>query len=148
MEKVRITCLLWGESTGHQWISLTKGQYCGKNLHTMMTLLPCVGKILGLALQHWVSNINSLWPSDAIWRQKSVSTLAQVMACCLTAPSHYMNQCWFITSKVQWCSSEGTYTWDITTISTKISFKIIFLRFYWNLRGTNELSFYVSLLYI
>ena len=28
------------------------------------------------------------------------STLAQVMACCLTAPSHYLNQCWFITSKV------------------------------------------------
>ena len=22
------------------------------------------------------------------------STLAQVMACCLTAPSHYLNQCW------------------------------------------------------
>ena len=30
--------------------------------------------------------INSLWPSDAIWRQGSRSTLVQVMACCLTAP--------------------------------------------------------------
>ena len=36
---------------------------------------------------------NSLKPSDAIWRHKSGSTLAQVMACCLTAPSHYLNQC-------------------------------------------------------
>ena len=36
---------------------------------------------------------NSLWPSDAIWPQKSRSTLAQVMACCLTAPSHYLNPC-------------------------------------------------------
>ena len=27
------------------------------------------------------------------WRQRSGSTLAQVMACCLTAPSHYLNQC-------------------------------------------------------
>ena len=35
--------------------------------------------------------INSLWPSDAVWRQRSGSTLAQVMACCLTAPSHYLN---------------------------------------------------------
>ena len=35
---------------------------------------------------------NSLWLSDAIWWQKSGSTLAQVMACCLTAPSHYLNQ--------------------------------------------------------
>ena len=40
--------------------------------------------------------INSLWPSDAIWRQRFRSTLAQVMACCLTAPSHYLNQCWLI----------------------------------------------------
>ena len=36
--------------------------------------------------------INSLRPSDAIWRQRSGSTLVQVMACCLTAPSHYLNQ--------------------------------------------------------
>ena len=40
--------------------------------------------------------LNSLWPSDAIRRQRSGSTLAQVMACCLTAPSHYLNQCWLI----------------------------------------------------
>ena len=38
--------------------------------------------------------INSLWPSDTIWWQRSGSILAQVMACCLTAPSHYLNQCW------------------------------------------------------
>ena len=34
---------------------------------------------------------NSLRPSNAIWRHRSGSTLAQVMACCLTAPSHYLN---------------------------------------------------------
>ena len=33
--------------------------------------------------------INSLWPSDTIWRQRSGSTLAKVMACCQTAPSHH-----------------------------------------------------------
>ena len=32
---------------------------------------------------------NSLWPSDAIWHHRSKSTLVQVMACCLTAPSHH-----------------------------------------------------------
>ena len=48
--------------------------------------------------------LNSLWPSDAIWWQISESTLAQVMACCLTAPSHYLNQCWLIISEVQWHS--------------------------------------------
>ena len=48
-----------------------------------------------------VEQINSLWPSDAIWRQRSGSTLAQVMACCLTAPSHYLHQCWLIINEVQ-----------------------------------------------
>ena len=28
------------------------------------------------------------------------------MVCCLTAPSHYLNQCWLIISKVLWHSSE------------------------------------------
>ena len=48
--------------------------------------------------------VNSLWPSDTIWRQRSGSTLVQVMACCRTAPSHYLNQCWLIISEVQWHS--------------------------------------------
>ena len=38
--------------------------------------------------------LNSMWPSNAIWRHRSGSTLVQVMACCLMAPSHYLNQCW------------------------------------------------------
>ena len=51
--------------------------------------------------------LNSLWQSDAIRRQGTEWILAQVMACCLTAPSHYLNQCWLIISKVTWHSSEG-----------------------------------------
>ena len=39
-----------------------------------------------------VIHLNSLWPSDTIWRHKSGSILAQVMAWCLTAPSHYLHQ--------------------------------------------------------
>ena len=41
---------------------------------------------------------NSLWPSDEIWRHILGSTLAQVMACCLTAPSHWLNQRWLLPS--------------------------------------------------
>ena len=65
-----------------------------------------------LILQHipsraFFTNIfNSLGPSDAIWRWRPWSTLVQVMACCLTAPSHYLNQCWLIISKVLWHSSK------------------------------------------
>ena len=50
--------------------------------------------------------VNSLVPSDAIWRWGSWSTLVQVMACCLTAPSHYLNQCWLIISRALLHSSE------------------------------------------
>ena len=48
---------------------------------------------------------NSWWPGDATWRRGTRSTLAQVMACCLTAPSHYLNQCWLMIREVPWHSS-------------------------------------------
>ena len=53
---------------------------------------------------------NSLGPSDAIWPQISGSTLAQVMACCLMAPSHYLNQCWLMISEVLWHSPDSNFT--------------------------------------
>ena len=55
-------------------------------------------------------NINSLWPRDVIWRQGSRSALAQVMAWCLTAPSHHLNQCWLIISEVLWHSRDSNFT--------------------------------------
>ena len=58
--------------------------------------------------------LNSLRPSGAIWQHRSGSTLAQVMACCLMAPSHYLSQCWLIINKVQWHSSEGNFAKDIS----------------------------------
>ena len=30
------------------------------------------------------------------WQYSSGSTLAQMMACCLTGPSYYLNQCWLL----------------------------------------------------
>ena len=53
-------------------------------------------------------NINSLWCSDAICWLRSGSTLAQVMACCLMAPSHYLNQCWL--HNVLWHSPGSNFT--------------------------------------
>ena len=67
--------------------------------------------------------VNSLWPSDTIWRQRPGSTLAQVMAWCLTAPSHYLNQCWLIISKVLWLSREGNFTRDASIINNKNLFE-------------------------
>ena len=74
----------------------------------------------------YVFVLNSLWPSDAIWRQGSRSTLAQVMACCLTSPSHYLNQCWLIISKVQWHPSESKfYTRYLSHQSRKLAWKLL-----------------------
>ena len=63
------------------------------------------------------NGLNSLWPDDAIWRQGSWSTLVQVMAWCLTAPSHCLNQCWLIISKVQSHSSGNHFTKDTSAIN-------------------------------
>ena len=51
--------------------------------------------------------VNTLWPGDAIWHQRSWSTLVQVMAWCLTAPSHYLNQCWLNINGILWHSFPG-----------------------------------------
>ena len=54
--------------------------------------------------------INAMWPSDATWWQRSGSILAQVMACCLTTPSHYLNQHWLIISEDLQHSPEVNFT--------------------------------------
>ena len=60
---------------------------------------------------YWASCDDAvLRPGDAIWRHRSMSTLAQIMACCLTAPSHYLNQCWLMISEVLWHSPDTNFT--------------------------------------
>ena len=60
-----------------------------------------------------------MWPSDTIWRHRSVSTLAQIMACFLTVSSHYLNQCRLIIvstfcetthSRMSWHSTLSSFT--------------------------------------
>ena len=60
--------------------------------------------------------VNSVWPSDAILRRRS-GALAQVMACCLTVPSHYLNQCGLIISNSRWHSSGDNLTRDTSAIN-------------------------------
>ena len=61
--------------------------------------------------------LNSLRPSEAIWKHRVGSTLAQVMACYLTAPSHYLKQHWLSISMVQWHSSKYNPTRDTSAIN-------------------------------
>ena len=69
------------------WIILEKFHYFARNQHD----ITIVCRVYSIAC---IWRLNSLWPSNAIWQHRSRSTLTQVMACCLTAPSHYLNQCW------------------------------------------------------
>ena len=61
--------------------------------------------------------INSFWPSDIIRWHRYGSTLAQVMAWCLMAPSHYLNQCWLIVSTDQWRLSKCNFPRDTPAIN-------------------------------
>ena len=89
---------------------------------------------------HAPISFNTLWPRHAIWRHRSGPTLAQVMACCLMAPSHYLTQCWLIINK----SSDHqlkAISQEIPQPSiTKVSLKITYITIHANLPGANELN--------
>ena len=55
------------------------------------------------------SFVNSLWFTDTKWQHRFWSTVAQVIAWCLMAPSHFLNQCWLING-VLWQSHECNFT--------------------------------------
>ena len=82
------------------WFSYDNSSYCLWIWARLYFRLCCMKQLFSVefTLDRMVirTHFNSLWPSDAIWQQGSRSTLVQVMACCLTAPSHYLNQCWLI----------------------------------------------------
>ena len=91
--------------------------------------------------------INSIWPRDVIWWHKSRLTLAWVMACCLMAWSHYLNQGWLLISKVPWHSHESNITVSAQAFNCIMNLKIILLkitatilRFQWVIN--NEISMY------
>ena len=67
-------------------------------------------------------SVNSLYLSDGIWRHRSESTLAQVIACCLTTTNHYLIRCWLLISYVPFHSPESNFS---NTASEKYAYKII-----------------------
>ena len=62
------------------------------------------------------NEINSLWPV-LIWQQSSGSSLAQVMACCLMAPNHYLDQCWLII-QIGFCGTQTNFTGSVQDIKS------------------------------
>ena len=97
--------------------------------------------LYGVTRPQWV---NSSWPSDAKWQHRSGSTLAQVKAHFLMAPSHYLNQCSLIISEVLWPSIEGDrVSQEIPKISIlDMNLKINNLRLRPHLPCANDLRYF------
>ena len=93
----------------------------------------------------WFKGFNSLWPSDTICWDRIASTVAQIMACCLMAPSHYLNQCWLIISEVLWHASEGIIIRRSEDQENKVD--IVILKLHPDLQGTNDFTYTVKFLY-
>ena len=79
--------------------------------------------LLWFLKQFSVLRVNSLWPSDTIYRHRSESNLAQVMACYLMAPIHYLNQCWLTISGFLWHSPDRNFTGNAQDICPWYQFK-------------------------
>ena len=101
-------------------------------------------------------SFNSLWPSDTIWQQRSGSTLAQVMACCLMARSHYLNQCRLIMNEDLWQSPDSNfpaiYWWyQLENCLSNISFKsprgqwVNYLISPWTMTAETQLMIHLTL---
>ena len=117
---VQISLLMFGSKPRRRWIirhvygrvgsimSTQLGMHCRRlrwyrlALICLTLLAPRTGCCRRLRSIQWLpmpwlarsptaAMLNTLGPSDAIWRQRSWSTLAQVMACCLISPSHCLN---------------------------------------------------------
>ena len=79
-------------------------------------------------LTHWRRWVNSMWPRDTAWLHRSRSTLIHVMACCLTAPSYYLNQYWLTIRRILHHSPEdNSYMEMPLKVATTMYLKITHL---------------------
>ena len=63
--------------------------------------------------------LDSLWPSHPTWNHSPGSTLAQVMFCCLTTPSHRLDHCWPIIKVAPWHTTESNVTRRVYELNLK-----------------------------
>ena len=106
--KLRVTGLCAGNSPEigefpHKW-PVTRKRFLFDDVIMMGLVRDVCMQLVSLLVSGWPSHVHgvlcqllTLWLGDAIWWHRSGSTLVQVIACCLTAPSHYLNQCRLIT---------------------------------------------------
>ena len=71
-----------------------------------------------------------------MWRHGSWSTMVQVMACCLTAPSHNLDHCWL--ENIGFRPRPNAQENHLTNLP-KFAFQYHFVSNVWHLPGANEL---------
>ena len=123
------------------WITclIKKGYILKALLYLTQSSLVTTGSIFSKILIEWATYIISLWPSDAIWSHRSGSTLAQIMACCLMSPSHYLKQCWFVMNRVLWHYVKSTSPQVLKISIDQMNLKCTLETFLTHLPGINEL---------
>ena len=113
--------------TNHSWFSKAQHQLHMWLRNTSTPVWTIAQQSWTLQSTLWTFNyaliLNSLWCSGTIWQHRSRLSLAQVMACCLTAPSHYLRQCWLIFGEDQWHSPEGNFTGNAQGIYPSYEFE-------------------------
>ena len=72
--------------------------------------------------------VKSLAPGEAIWRRRNWSTLVEVMACCLTATSHFRNICWLTINEIPWHWFQGNVYLNIKDIKAHDVFEIMHIQ--------------------
>ena len=60
-------------------------------------------------IKGWNFLTHCVWPSVAVWQHRCRSTLAHIIASCLTTPSHYLNQSLLLISGVLRHSPENNF---------------------------------------
>ena len=130
--------LRWLPALGHQWV---------KNIHGVEIILPNIFFITYIYHQfiipnncwsHSISRYIAHWSETIRW-QRSRSTLAQVMASCLTEArcklSHHISAClWLNTWSCWWCNTINRAGTVLTKKYCKIS----------NIRCTKSQNLYAS----
>ena len=77
-------------------------------------------------------SFNSFGPSNAIWRKRYESTLIQLIARCLMAPSHNLNQCWLESIGIH---PLGNFSEIVQGMLAKTTIKNHFLKLYMQVRA-------------
>ena len=94
------------ETTGKAWVLTEHRSYWWRGSYIWISFIYIYWSYREqfLKMNGILKKIYSLWPSDTIWQHRTRSAWAQVMACCLIAPSHYLDQCWLNINEVLWHS--------------------------------------------